>query len=195
MLSDSAVRFQASLQSFDSLLSLRWGPFVNQWVIQRNSVVGSKEIQFLRNERRRLEKKLNGSSASEAEKSRYAGVAEELECALQQKRVILFVSDFSPKVFDTLALGDMQRYGGYSRYTDAQDEKLRKEEEKKEREKQSKLNDLNMEIWGRNGVYDFVRNKRQDALAQGKSLVEMLGWKKAPWKKGEGLVDQFGRKF
>jgi len=161
----SAVRFQESLQSFDPLLSVRWGDFVQKWVIQRRSLIPDAEMKFLGNERRRLEGKV-ALGAEQKIVDRYKGVAEEHECARQGCRVILFVSEFSPKIFDTLALGDIRRYGGYSRYTDKMDEVVEQQEKMKEREEENKRAVYHAEAWGRRGIYDFLTRKRLTDIHQ-----------------------------
>jgi len=166
MLSEAALRFQNSLQSFDPLLTIRWGETVGQWVIQRRSIIPDAEMKFLANERGRLFKKILAGKASEKQKERYLGVAEEHESALQGTRVILFVPEFSPKVFDTLALGDIRRYGGYSRYTDKLDELEEQKDKMAEKEKENKRAIFHQEAWGRRGIYDFLTRKRMTEIHQ-----------------------------
>lgn len=194
MLDGSALRFEKSLQLFDPLLSLRWGPTIQQWVVQRKSFLGEGEMQFLSNERRRMKRKIDLGKATPSDLDRYNGIAEEHDCSLEQKRVILFVKDFSPQVFDILALGDIKRYGGYSRYSDAQDEKARLVEVREEREKSNKLYDLNMEMFGKRGVYDFLQQRRQTELGNGeRDVKKLLGLKSADWEKEKRLVDERGK--
>lgn len=164
-MTEAAVRFQSSLQSFDPLLSLRWGPTVQQWVIQRKSLIPDAEMNFLRNERGRSFKRLQPDS-SEKERARYAGIAEEHDSALQGCRVIIFVKDFGAEVFNTLALGDIKRYGGYSRYTDKQDELIAQQEAIKEKEAENKRALIHGESWGRRGIYDFLLRRKQTDIKQ-----------------------------
>lgn len=164
-MNEAAVRFQSSLQSFDPLLSLRWGPTVQQWVIQRKSLIPDSEMIFLRNERARSFKRLTPSS-SEKERTRFAGIAEEHDSALQGCRVILFINAFNAEVFNTLALGDIKRYGGYSRYTDKQDELIAQQEAIKEKERENQRAIIHGESWGRRGIYDFLMRKKQTDIHQ-----------------------------
>src|SRR4051812_4123457 len=103
---ETAEQYEKSLQALDSLLSVRWGPFVNQWVVQRKSFVGEQEIKFLKHERERMNHRIEAGRDSKNDQLRFPGLAEELECALQQTRVILFVDEFSNDIFRILALGD-----------------------------------------------------------------------------------------
>jgi hypothetical protein len=163
---EDALKFQASLQSFDPLLSLRWGSTVGQWVVQRRSLIPDAEMKFLQNERGRLWKRIEAGKASQAQKDRYNGLAEEHECALLGKRVIIFVKDFSSKVFDTLALWDIKRYGGYSRYTDKSDELVAQQDAMKDHEAENKRAIIHSESWGRHGIYEFLMRKKQTQIHQ-----------------------------
>lgn len=177
------INFQTSLQTFDPLLSIRWGSYVEQWVIQRDSIVGDVEIKFLKNESGRLERKINSGVATEKMKVRYYGIVEELICAKLGKRVILFTSSFGPKIFDTLALGDIQRYGGYSRYADKTDQESVIEEKKLDTDQKNKRESIHSEVWGRRGVYDFLTSKRQTDIHQFgvRDMRKLLGveWSRA----------------
>lgn len=192
---ETAEKYEQSLQALDALLSVRWGPTINQWVVQRKSFVGEEEIKFLKHERERMWHRMETGKDSEKDRLRYPGIAEELACALDQKRVILFVDEFSNDIFRILALGDIKQYGGYSRYHDEQDQKIIQEENKRQKAMENQRLDLNREMFGRGGVHDFIRDKRQTELQHGKRDVkQLLGIKgRADWESIPKLVDANGR--
>lgn len=189
--------FIASLQAFDPQLSVRWGPTIDQWVIQRKGIIGEPELKFLARTRERLRMTISRGLASQEQQSRYKGVVEEHECAMQGQRVILFVSEFTPEIFNILALGDIRRYDGYSRYCDVQERQAEAEEEKRARAYETRRAEIHQECFGRFGMHDFIVRKRQDALRQGKrDLKSLLGIQgKAPWEtdKPAALYDAYGK--
>src|SRR5262249_38327730 len=134
--------------------------------------------------------------ASKTDKTRFPGIAEELECALRGSRVILFVDEFDQKIFNTLALGDIKRYGGYSRYTDSEDQKMIEAENKRQKAMANSREELNREMFGKGGVHDFIRDKRLTQLQHGeRSVKKLLGLKRAPWEAMPKLVNEFGKEF
>lgn len=193
--------FVRLLEAFDSLLSLRWGPTVGKWVIQRKSFIGDKERVFLANERARLSKRIEQGNSSVSDQTRYAGVAEEHECSLLGCRVILFVDVLDENVFNILAMGDMKRYGGYSRYADMQERDKAYQDAKGEKERESKHMELHQEMFGRGGVHDFIVRKQQSKLQHGERNVKrLLGYKNtAPWEHksvaSTKLVNEFGKEI
>lgn len=192
---ETAEQYEKSLQAIDSLLSVRWGPFVNQWVVQRKSFVGDQEIKFLKHERERMNHRIETGKDSKNDQLRFPGIAEELECALQQTRVILFVDEFSNDTFRILALGDIKQYGGYSRYHDEQDQKMIQEENKRQKTLEKQRLELNREMFGKGGVHDFIRDKRKSELQHGERNVKtLLGIKgRADWESVTHFVDANGR--
>src|SRR5690349_17418867 len=103
----------------DPLLSIRWGPYVEQWVIERKGIFGAEERTYLKNRRERLRKKVEqGEGVTKEDRNTYTGVCEEHDSAMQGKRVVLIVRNLDRQVYDALCMGDIQRYGGYSRYAD-----------------------------------------------------------------------------
>lgn len=193
--------FVRLLEAFDTLLSVRWGPTVGKWVIQRKSFIGDKERVFLANERARLSKRIEQGKGSVGDKTRYAGVAEEHECSLVGCRVILFADVLDENLFNILAMGDMKRYGGYSRYADMQERDKAYQEAKEEKDRESKHMELHQEMFGRHGVHDFIVRKQKSKLQHGeRNVKKLLGYKgEAPWEHKsvvpQKLVNQFGREI
>lgn len=193
--------FVRLLESFDTLLSVRWGPTVGKWVIQRKSFIGEKEMKFLASERARMWKRMESGKASEADKTRYAGVAEEHECSLLGCRVILFVDTLDENVFRVLALGDMKKYGGYSRYADMQERDKADQEAKDEKTREGRRMEMHNEMFGRGGVHDYIVRKQQTKLQHGeRNIKKLLGYKGlAPWEHKsvvpQKLIDQFGKEI
>lgn len=151
--------FINSLRAFDPLLSVRWGSVIGQWVIERKAFVPVDEINFLTKRLARVDKKIknSGKEITHKDVTTFTGVSEELASAKVGARVMLFAKNLDARVFDDLALGDIRRYGGYSRYADeleAQEERKEKDEERMAANEREALNkqvydDLNY-IWDKN---------------------------------------------
>jgi hypothetical protein len=135
--------------------------------------------------------------ASKTDETRFPGISEELTCALQGCRVILFVDEFDNKIFNTLALGDIKQYGGYSRYTDQQDQQVILKENERQKALAEQREELNREMFGKGGVHDFIRDHRLTQLQHGeRDIKRLLGIKgQANWETRKPLVNEFGKEF
>jgi len=168
--------FERALQLFDPLLSVRAGKsLTGKWVIERKGYIPNSEIEFLRRRRERAFR----SSAKETDAFKRERkldlarqIAEETDCAERGKRVILFVDSLDRRVFDMLAMSDIQRYGGFSRYIEELEATERKREEALNRELQ------NQNIAKSEETYDqlnFLWKHRETELLAGKrNLKELL---------------------
>lgn len=107
-----------ALSTMDPLLSVRWGEHVGRWVIERTAVTPIVELKWLRKKREREEIRCRRPNATANDRLDLAGICEEIVSLERGKRVILMVDRVDAQVYNALCLGDMKRYGGYSRYAD-----------------------------------------------------------------------------
>ena len=170
------------LTNMDPLLSIRWGPYVQQWVIERKGIFGLEERTYLKNRRERLRRKVQqNDGVTKDDINTYTGVCEEHDSAVNGKRVVLIVPNLDRQVYDALCLGDLQRYGGYSRYAD----EIERQEEEEDTRKQRKISNQNeniaKECFGRLGIYDFLmRHKVGEMSQKTKSIRQLLGLTRDP---------------
>jgi hypothetical protein len=197
--------FVTLLQSMDPLLSIRYGGTIEQWVIERKAVIGLEELKYMSQRRERLHKKIVNGTATKEDVNTYKGVAEECDSARYGKRVIIFARELDRKVYDALCVGDLQRYGGYSRYADEIERNEAEEEVRKERALSAHNLEMNKECFGRFGIHDFIVRKKQTELRQHgvRSIKKLLGltgqtwWEQAAEKtqlpSAPQLVDEYGK--
>jgi hypothetical protein len=187
--SDSFVR---TLQAMDPLLSVRWGPHVYAWVVQRKAVLPETEVFYLRRRAERLTRRVNAGTAPEADKETLKGVLEELICAEDGKRVILFAPALTDKIYNQLCLADITKYGGYSRYADLMEQREAAKEADRERQQSEWNIARNKEAAG---VLRFLEDRRSTALAHGgQTIAQMLGTKDyLPKSLPKHLYDPAGR--
>jgi hypothetical protein len=170
--------FLTSLEILDSLLSVRWGEVIGQWVIQREARIPDTEMEFLKNRRERLRRFVNGFGTDrESEQYRrtwnaYVGVCEEYTSATASKRVILFTPELTPKVYDMLCASDIRRYGGYSRYADELEAKEIAAQNDKERIWENERKALHAEVYDQ---LNFIwRNKETELLDGQRNMQKLL---------------------
>ena len=89
--------FEQSLRNYDPALSLRWGPKVGQWIIEREGRISSGKMRFLK-------------FASERPDADPKAV-EEFESARHGRIVIHYVKVLDRRVHDFLWDNDLQRIG------------------------------------------------------------------------------------
>src|SRR3989442_1788819 len=99
--------FVNSLHGLDPLLSVRWGDFASQWVIERKSGSVSAELVYLTRRADRVAHLYANSenlhkNKQEKLKQTWVGLQEELESAKVGKRVILFTKVLNSKIYDAL---------------------------------------------------------------------------------------------
>ena len=169
--------FEKALHAFDPQLSVRKGRALkNKWVIERKGYLSQGEIEFLQ---RRQERAFRSASKKALEKPQaYAKaydlacqIREEYECALVGKRVILFTESLDNRVFDMLALGDVQRYGGFSRYLS----ELESREERRDSD-QKRMNSNENEARSKDAFdkMNFLWQHRETELLDGKRDMKIL---------------------
>lgn len=172
------------LTNMDPLLSVRWGEHVGRWVIERTAVTPIVELKWLRRKREREQRRINLGLAKKQDYVDFAGICEELISLENGKRVIVMVDNVDINVYNALCLGDMQRYGGYSRYADKTDAEEFARDQKQTAEFSRWLEDAAREAfgYGNGGVspYDFMMSKkRKGALLEvqkgRKTLKQALG--------------------
>lgn len=164
--------FLNTLQAMDSLLSVRWGPHVHAWVIERKALLPGDEVFYLRRRAERLTKKVTNGTPTKYERDTYKGVLEELTSAEDGKRVIMFAPALTDKIYNDLCLSDIKRYGGYSRYCDLIEQREAAREADRDRQQSEWNIARNKEAAG---VISFLEDKRSTALAHGQSVSQMLG--------------------
>lgn len=176
MLGSAPEHFQASLNLFDPLLAVRAGKALqNKWVIERKAYISQDELYYLQRRRDRAFRSASRQLDAVKRAKTYdlaCQIAEEFDCAQRGKRVICFVDNLDRRVFDMLVAGDLQRYGGFSRWiTELEEQEIRQEKElsrqfSNENEARSKE------------VYDklnFIWDHRESKLLQGvRSMKELL---------------------
>jgi len=169
--------FVRSLQLMDSLLSVRWGPKVGKWVIERKAFVPVSEIEFLRKRKARAKAFFNHppANATSAQKQQQGALweelSEELASARMGKRPIMFTKVLSPEIYNALAAADIRRYGGYARYADALEAGEERAEAEAERILSNKRNAYNKEVYD---MLNFIWKKREDSLINGERDMRKL---------------------
>ena len=174
---DAPETFQQALNSFDPLLTVRRGRALHKaWVIERKAYIPPSEVDFLA---RRQERAFRSASKKKIEKPQdYAKaydlacqIREEYEAAVGGKRVIIFVEKLDRRVFDALALGDVQRYGGFSRYISEIEarESFRDNDEKRMNSNQNEA--LSKEAYEK---MNFLWDRRQTELIDGQTNMKEL---------------------
>lgn len=168
--------FQRAIHAFDPLLSVRHGGVVGKWVIERKAFIPEMELMYLR---KRGERTFHIARRKADVKERRklldlaAQITEEATSASRGYRVILFVDALDQRVFDMLAMGDIRRYGGFSRYIEEM------EGNEARREKEQARQDANEREAVHKDTYDklnFVWTNRETELLNGstKGLNELL---------------------
>jgi hypothetical protein len=169
------------LNAMDPLLTLRWGPYVGQWVIERKGIFGPEERSYLKRRRERLAAKVNAGGATKDDVDTLNGVCEEHDSAMNGKRVVIMVRELDRKTYEALCLGDLQRYGGYSRYADEIEKQEAEEEDRKWKKISDQHLDMNKECFGRFGIHDFIVRKKSTELRNGeRSIKKLLGLTRDP---------------
>lgn len=174
---DAPEVFQKALNSFDPLLSVRRGRALNKsWVIERKAFIPPSELDFLA---RRQERAFRSASKKQATKPQeYAKaydlacqIREEYEAAREGKRVVIFVTDLDRRVFDALALGDVQRYGGFSRFINELEgrESARETDEKRMNSNENEA--ISKDAYEK---MNFLWDRRQTELIDGKTNMKEL---------------------
>lgn len=165
--------FMRSIASLDPLLSVRWGAYANQWVVERKAVISQEEIGYLARRYRRLGEWVGDDTRSDIERVRatYIGVAEELVSANQQRRVVFFTPHLDNRTYEQLCLSDIRRYGGYSRLADQMDEFEAGEMARLERALTEERLDINRETYD---MLNFLWRKRAAALDHGQRDMNVL---------------------
>jgi hypothetical protein len=160
--------FVNSLKGLDSLLSVGWGSYAQQWTILRKGYVSDAELGYLRSRASRLERLIPNfvghPNQLEKMKSTLIGIKEDIVAGEEGKRVILFARELSSRVYDALVLSDMQRYGGYARMADLMEEAEEKRERELEEKMQAQRIAFNKEVYDQ---LNFIWRKKEEKLLSG----------------------------
>jgi hypothetical protein len=184
--------FLRCLQHMDPLLSVRWGPFVEQWVVERKAIFSDKEVFWLKRRTERLDRKFNAGNATEAEKTTRIGCLEDLASSENGCRVVLFAKTLNDHIYNQLCLSDITKYGGYSRYCD----ELERAEDAREKDTERQLSNERVARWKEAaGIIRFLDDKRSTMLDHGcRDVAQMLGTKDyMPKTLPKHLLDANGR--
>jgi hypothetical protein len=164
--------FVTSLHAFDPLLSVRYGDVSRSWIIERKAFIPQDELAFLRRRRDRTARIMKTESPLRPVTVKtFVGVSEELASAQDGKRVVLFAETLDSRVFDSLCLGDIQRYGGYSRYADEMDKQDSRDADAMEKRHSNEREELNRETFDQLG---FLWRKRETELLSGERNMKKL---------------------
>ena len=157
--------FQRAIHLFDPLLSIRASTYLpDKWIIERDAWVPEYEVAFLRRRRDRLAQFMKDEKDPKKlarTKEVFTEIAEEFESARAKRRIVLFTGSLDRRVFDLLAAGDTQRYGGYSRFIDEMEKREKEREEKLEKELTNLRDDLHSEAFDK---LNFLWDKKLDKL-------------------------------
>ncbi len=175
--------FVNTLQIMDPLLSVRWGDYVRKWVVERTAVTPIHELKWMIARRERESVDIRAGLASKDDELDFAGLNEEIASLQAGRRVIVFAEQLTQQVFNDLCLSDIQRYGGYVRYTDSRIEKKDAKRAAARKARNARNHDANVEMFGSQnsrGLYDFLTDKNRagavDQLHRGeKTLRQVLG--------------------
>jgi hypothetical protein len=169
--------FANSLRNYDSKLHLRWGEKLGQWCIERDAVITQEEIGYMRKRKNRTKTYANSPPPNATPRSieqnlrLWLQLSEELAAARLNRRIILFVRELAPAVFDLLAAADISRYGGYARFADELERAEERSEAEAERILANKRNAYNKEVWS---MLDHVWRKKEDKLLNGERDLGVL---------------------
>jgi len=163
-LRDADQRFIRNLQVLDHLLDCRWSDLLSSWVIDRKGVVPESEVRFLIRRLARAEEWLKAAPGDKKKRDHRDGVAEELRSARAGRRVIFFTRNLDRTTFDRLALGDIRRYGGYSRLADEIEAEERAAAKSRDRSHAGELEDVNREAFDQ---LNFILDKKDARLHAG----------------------------
>jgi hypothetical protein len=163
--------FVRAIQDLDSLLSVRWGEVIHRWVVERKALVPSSEQTFLARRFRRVvqlakEARLAKDKKREEEMDVLGSqLAEELNSALRGYRVILFAPELTRRIYNSLVLSDITRYGGYSRFADELERIEEFRDKDAARQMANQMEAVHKEAYDR---LNFAWRNRQSELAEGK---------------------------
>lgn len=201
------------LTNMDPLLSVRWGPYAGKWVIERTAVTPITELRWLERRRERRAAWIRAGRATDSDRSDLQSLSEEIESLKRGKRVILIVERVDMEVYNALCMGDIKRYGGYSRYAEQVETAQFEREQRGDAAFSHWVEDAGREAfgYGNGGLspYDFMMSKKRKGalleLQRGtKTLKECLGLRPeqsilgsesyvAPSTRTRVLVDSSGR--
>lgn len=171
--------FVNSIRAYDPLLSVRWGPYINRWVVERKAVITETELWFLT---RRIERFYNWSHDPKRPIQERAKLSEqilemreELHSAQNGQRVVLMPRELNTLAFNVLCQMDIKRWGGYSRMADELESMESRKEADLDRQMANEREALHKHTYD---VLNFLWRKRSSELTSGsyrtKSLKELL---------------------
>jgi hypothetical protein len=171
--------FVNSIQSYDPLLDVRWGPCIGRWVVERKGFVTETELWFLSRRASRLQRWINDLARPAKDRAKYSEqlqeIQEELTSAKKGYRVVMMPKELNTLAFNTLAMMDIRRWGGYSRMADELEAMESRKEADQDRMLANEREALAKQTYD---VLGFLWRKRSTELASGsyrhKTLKELL---------------------
>lgn len=166
--------FQSACSSFDPLLSFRKSSRLGKWVVERKSLIPGTEIAFLARRVGRLEAAARRAKTSRSDSSvnyELAQTIEELVSARDGKRVVFFTPTLDGRTFDALALSDIQRYGGYSRFADELEKSEALALKEGNRMFRNHMEGVHKDAYE---ILDFLDRKRSSELEHGERRLKVL---------------------
>ncbi len=176
--------FIAQLRIMDPLLSVRWGNFVSQWVVERKCVTTPHELKWFIRERARDELTRRAGLMNADEEADFTALNEKITSLKDGRRILMFAVSLDATVIDLLKRRDMTGFGGYARYFDAQERRVSEAAALRRAARVAQCDDINVEAYGdgkgRRGIYDYMMDKRRmskrDKYLRGQiTLQEALG--------------------
>ncbi len=166
--------FQSACSSFDPLLSFRWSSRIGKWVVDRKALIPGTEIAFLTRRIARLEaagRRVKTARSDSAVNFELHQTVEELVSAKEGKRIVFFTKTLDGRTFDALALSDLRRYGGYSRFADELEKSEALASEEGDRMFRNHMEGVHKETYE---ILSFLDRKRSTELDRGERRLEVL---------------------
>jgi hypothetical protein len=103
--------FENNLRNYDAALSLRWGPTVKCWCIERKCNVPPELVATLADGKTKALNLIHRPELSESQRYMLQKACEESYSANHSKRVVIYTKQLDNRVFDALKLTDLQATG------------------------------------------------------------------------------------
>jgi len=166
--------FQNACSSFDPLLSFRWSSRIGKWVVDRKALIPGTEIAFLNRRIALLESAARRAKTARSDStvdSELHQTVEELVSAKKGKRIVFFTETLDKRTFDALALSDLRRYGGYSRFADELEKNEALASKEGDRMFRNHMEGVHKETYE---VLSFLDRKRSTELEHGERRLKVL---------------------
>ena len=174
MLSMTPTSFSGAMQTYDPNLHLRRSRGLNSWIIEVDSFIPIKEMDYLYGRKNRLYA-IAGKSGEPHEKaariSMYHQVAEEFKSAKSKRRVVIITPFLNHEVMQKVIMSDFRNYNGYNRMADEWDKAERQEEKSSRRAFDSESEDRHKETFD---MINFLCRKKSTEMYHGERDLNVL---------------------